>query len=373
MHNQEFDAVHEAAIVHPMAVILPALIAESAARPPLTGEAALLATVVALDVAVNIGMSATAPVSFYRQGMCAAMGATVGIGLTRGYDADRVRAALGHCYSQLSGTMQAHSEGSAALPLQMGFNARAALGALDLAESGVPAPYDMLEGRFGYFALMEESWSPERFDSHADTRWRIEELSHKPWPTGRATHATLSVLLDLVTSRSIDAQTIASIDVVVPELVARLVDRPAQAAMSPNYARLCLPYVSACVLMDGDVRVEHFDREALDNDARLRCSERVRVSLDPDAPAHALSPQTITVTLTDGSRLQSTTGALPGHPERPLSRQQWLEKFRRCCDSALPAVPEERIVALIDVFDALPHVGDMRSVAELMTVSGEPG
>jgi len=45
------------------------------------------------------------------------------------------------------------------LPLQMGVNARAALMAVDLARDGVEGPRDVLEGRYGYFALFEHAFS----------------------------------------------------------------------------------------------------------------------------------------------------------------------------------------------------------------------
>ena len=51
--------------------------------------------------------------------------------------------------------MQAHSEGSPLLALQIGFNARNAVVACDLAANGLAGPQHLLEGPFGYLPLFE--------------------------------------------------------------------------------------------------------------------------------------------------------------------------------------------------------------------------
>ena len=62
--------------------------------------------------------------------------------------------------------MQAHVEGTPALGLQIGFNARAAINAVDAAEAGLAGPHDVLTGPFGYFALFENgSFEPTVIDA----------------------------------------------------------------------------------------------------------------------------------------------------------------------------------------------------------------
>src|SRR4051812_26407110 len=52
-------------------------------------------------------------------------------------------------------TMQAHTEVSPILPVQVGFNARAALQSCELATLGVPPTRAVFEGPYGYLALFE--------------------------------------------------------------------------------------------------------------------------------------------------------------------------------------------------------------------------
>ena len=73
------------------------------------------------------------------------------------------------------------------LPLQIGINTRAALLAIDLAVRAVQGPRHFLEGDFGYFTLFDSEWDPSAFDL-LGTRSEMTQLSHKPFPSGRATH-----------------------------------------------------------------------------------------------------------------------------------------------------------------------------------------
>ena len=54
--------------------------------------------------------------------------------------------------------MQPHMEGSIVLPMQVGFNGRAALQSCDIAAAGLTGPRVVFEVPFGYMRLFEGSW-----------------------------------------------------------------------------------------------------------------------------------------------------------------------------------------------------------------------
>lgn len=78
--------------------------------------------------------------------MCGALGVTAGICAMQQIKGEVLANAMGISYSQLSGTMQAHVEGSGMLAMQIGINARSAMHAVDLALAGFSGPKDILEG-----------------------------------------------------------------------------------------------------------------------------------------------------------------------------------------------------------------------------------
>jgi 2-methylcitrate dehydratase PrpD len=102
---------------------------------------------------------------------------------------------LGLAYSFACGTMQAHVEASITLPLQIGNAARSAISAVDLIRAGMNGPHDVLEGPFGYSALIEPL-ELSRYTGDLGKVWRISEVSIKPFPSGRASHGALGALQD---------------------------------------------------------------------------------------------------------------------------------------------------------------------------------
>ena len=84
--------------------------------------------------------------------------------------------------------MQAHTEGSPILPVQVAFNARAALQSCELATLGFAPARAVFEGPYGYLAVFEGAFVLEPVLDGLGRDWRIAEFSHKPFPAGRATH-----------------------------------------------------------------------------------------------------------------------------------------------------------------------------------------
>ena len=378
IHNQEFDCVHERAVVHPLATILPALVAhaerESCAGRPVSGAALIEALVLAVDVAATIGSAQIAPMRFFRPAMCGALGAAVGLAKLAGLPRDAMADALGIVYSQLAGTMQAHLEGSPMLALQVGLAARAAITALDLARVGFSGPRDVIEGPFGYFDLFDAPLAPRReqvaaeFDrlGHA---WRITEVSHKPFPTGRAAQGALDGLISLMAAHGFGAAEVQRVELAAPPLIRRLIGRPLRESMDVNYARLCLPYLAATCLLRGTVGLDDFGREALDDPQRHALGACVSTVANDCLDPNALAPQTVRVDLRDGRRLSTLLPAVLGHPDRPLSAAAQRAKFDACCahaglDSGATQRLAQACAALPDETDVAHWVSLMRSPAQ---------
>ena len=79
---------------------------------------------------------------------------------------------------------------------------------------------------------------------------------------------------------------------------------------------------------------------------------------DGNPDPNALAPQAVTAQLTGGRTLQIEVPHTLGSPERPLSRDQHLAKFRRCWShSARPLAEEaaERLVHLVDALEELDN------------------
>ena len=211
-----------------------------------------------------------------------------------------------------SGTVQAHAEGTPQLAMQMGFAARSAVTAVELARRGMPGPHAPITGEFGYFTLFEGVADAAPFDELGHS-WRITELSSKPFPSGRATHGGIDALQRLMTEEGVTDEQVIACRFCVPPLTARLIGRPITKLTTPNYARLCLQYVGAVCLRRGTLGLDDFTAEALGDPKTLALARRLQVVEDDNPDPNALLPQRVEIDLAEGR----TVGGDPRQPGAP--------------------------------------------------------
>jgi 2-methylcitrate dehydratase PrpD len=365
IHCQEYDCVHEPAVVHPMAVIGAALMAEAEARP-VSGADFLAALTGAVDVAAGLGVAALSPIRFFRPATAGLFGATLAIARLRGASLDQTLDALGYALAQAAGTMQAHVEGKPALPLQIAGAARAALVANDLAAAGIPGPHDVFEGPYGYLSLFEERSDLAPVIASLGQTFRIAQVSYKPFPTGRAAQGGI-VLMQRLRDTRVRADDIAAIRLIAPPLIERLVGRPARADMQVNYARLCFGYCGALALREGHVRLDGFTPEALHDPETLALTARIEVVSDGSDNPAAFAPQTLEARLTSGEIRTLSLDALYGSPADPMRADDIAAKRAECLAFGLGAPQPGLDASLHEAVAALPHAASTDTLTALIS------
>lgn len=354
IHGQEFDCVHEPAVLHPLATVLSALLAEVERGEPVSGAAFLGAMVAGVDVAVALGLAAPGPLRFFRPATAGIFGSVAAIATLRQPARGVALDAFGHALALVSGTMQAHVEGKPALPLQVAQAARSALVAMDLACAGMPGVRHPLDGPFGYFALLEEAEALAPVLAQLGAPHRIVQLSWKPFPTGRAGHGGI-VAVQALMARGLRPEMLDRLDYHAPPLIHRLVGRPAHAGMEPGYARLCLPYLAAVTLLRGTVGLGDFSPERLADAQVLALAAKISVIADDNPDAAAFVPARMQAHLTDGASLSETVEAQWGAPAWPLGLDDQTAKGRACLGFA---GLEDRWEALAGAVAHLPGAPD---------------
>lgn len=365
IHCQEYDCVHEPAVVHPLATILSALMAECEAQGNINGRDLTVAMAVAVDLAAGIGISVTSPIKFFRPANAGIFGATLGIARLRQFSPEQTKDALGYALAFNSGTMQAHVEGKPALPIQIGNAARGAIMACDLAGQGLAGPHDSLEGPFGYFALFEDHADPAQVIAQLGKIWRIAEVSHKPFPTGRAAQGGI-VLMQKLRAQGVSPDDIERVTLTAPPLIYRLVGRPIEADMSVNYARLCFQYSGAVALQSGCVGLADFAEARLRDERTLKLGRRIEVIDDGSRDPAAFTPQIAVAYLKDGRQVDARIETLYGAPSDPMTFEAHLEKFHQCVAFGFG---EERLalrrklIELTEILEVVPDVSVLSRLA----------
>lgn len=273
---------------------------------------------------------------------------------------------MGIAYSQVSGTMQAHWEGSETLPLQIGIAARAALTAADLVAAGMTGPHDVVDGKFGYFKLIEQGADLELHLDNWANPWKITEVAHKPFPAGRATQATLTALMDMRTGHDFEMADVISLTAYVPSLIMLLVGRSCKTDMQPAYARLCLEFVAPMMIRHRKIDPMLFTSENFKNPQAATDAAKIHIILDDNPDPNALSPQRIVLELKNGRTMEQIVEVPFGSPLRPLSRTDELAKANQCFAAAAFDRDPADLFTIVEQSDPYP---DSRDIIETVTQS----
>jgi 2-methylcitrate dehydratase PrpD len=363
-HALEFDCVHEAAVLHPFTVVVPVLLAQAQASG-MDGKTFIAACAAGVDVAVGLGVAAQSQIKFFRPATCGLFGATAALARARHLDAQTTAHALGYALAFASGTMQAHVEGTPALAASVGSAARSAFTAVDLAQAGLPGPMGAIDGPFGYLSLCETQSDIEPVLASLGQIWRAGEVSWKPFPTGRAAHGGIDMILGL-RAQGLTSDNLEKLTIYAPPLIHHLVGRPiAPAPLEVNFARLCLPYVGAVALVTGGVTLTDFTPVRL-NDPKIHAvARRIEVVINEVSNQSAFTPQRAVATRFNGEVMEVSIDALLGAVARPLTQDQHLAKFRACCAYGFGDTRPEMEATLIDATNNLASLADVGILGRL--------
>lgn len=371
-HALEYDCVYEPGVILPTAPLLAALMTKvdelvAAGRSP-SGRELLLAFVVGLEVSCTLAAATRQAMFFFRPATTGVFSGLAALACLDRLPREQLRHAFGIAYSQVCGPMQAHEEGSMMLAMQMGFAARNAVQAHDMAKVGLSAPVEILGGRFGFFRNFEDGGELQQALSEMARPWKVTQLSHKPFPSGRVTHGVIHALHQLRQELGLSPEQalaqVRAIHVDLPPLGFRLVGRPMVHRPAPNYARLSIAYVAAAELLFGRVDPTSFTPECLHDPSVEALGRRVHTAEKPHPNPNAFYPQTLRLELSDGRSLSREIPHAWGHPLAPLSPQEREDKFRLCwrlTRSAGPAM-EDAIAWL----NRLPAQTDLAPLVALL-------
>ena len=344
-HAFELDDVHEAAVNHPGAVVVPAALAV-AEELDASGRDLLDAVVVGYEAMARAGL-AVGPVShmlagFHPTSMSGVFGATAAAGHLRGFDADRLNHAFGIASSLASGTMEFASSGGMAKRIHAARAAEGGIMAAALAADGFEGARDGLAGRYGFCRIFTDDPQPELLTEGLGERWMIDEITIKPYPSCSDLHPMVQATSELVAAHGLRAEDIERIVVFGTTKTAELNDIDGtESVMAAQYSAQF--NVAAAVVADpADPAV--FDPERIADPALASMQAKVGpIVPTPEFDSTYAWKQgaRVAITRADGRVLERTVHGQKGSMHDPLSDDEIERKFRMLTAGRLgPGIPE---------------------------------
>jgi 2-methylcitrate dehydratase PrpD len=364
-HALDFEDAFDLAPGHPNASLVPALIALAQMEGGVDGRRFITALAVGGDLACRIGLAAGKaldPGGWYPPPIVAAYGAVAGAANLLGLGPRGVRDALSLmlCQATMPGEIK-HSRGTELRAVREAFPAQAAVTSSLLARGGVIGFEEPLEGQGGFFALFaRDEHDPSPLLDRVGEQYWIEQLTFKPWPSCRGTHAAIELALAMRAEHGLKPDDIAEVLVGVDGLQRMLIEplTRKQAPATAIDAKFSLPYCIAMALVRGAVDLDGFGQDRLRGPDILTLAAKVRARLVEHPTWHHGGGGALEIVLRDGRRLEGEVYNAPGCPDRPLSEAALREKFVACAGRAQrPLTPDaagrlaEKIGALEDCAD----------------------
>ena len=367
----ELDDVHRKAVLHVGAVTLPALIAVAESHTKLSGRDFLTAAVAGYEIGPRVGLC----MGQEHIGQGWHSGATVGIfsaaaGAARalGLDAEKTVHALGIAGTQSSGLMAAQY-GAMVKRMHAGRAAQSGLYGALLAANGFTGIVDVFEAPYGGFCTTF-SRSQDRFNLNAlsaDLGQKFETMgiALKFYSCVGSNHTTLDALADIRKRRPFKLDEIEEIVVYGSQVTADHVGWPYKPE-GLTAAQLNLPFCVATLLIEGDVFVDEFTPDCVDDAARIAMSRKVRVVHDPDITALGAAHRhkvRVDVKFRDGSVERETREAPRGSEQSFASADDIVAKFRKLTRAV---IADKQQSALVEAVLGLDNLADSRTLIELL-------
>jgi 2-methylcitrate dehydratase PrpD len=278
--------------------------------------------------------------------------------------------ALGLMLMQASGSRQVVVYGDppakgiyAAFPNQGGV-----LAAL-LAEEGLGARCDAIEGQAGFFAMFYDGiYEPSAITEGLGAEYHTLDSSFKPWPTSGLIHAFIEAGIRLRNDRNVDPSQIAEIRLTGhPDSLnwfepVEERQRPTSAASAAN----SVAFSTAKALTNGAVTLADFTAAGLVQAEALSLANRSSYTLDAGLAPHAGIVEVVT---NNNEHISERVNIPLGHPQRPLSDSQIEAKFRDCAAHAPRPIAPGNLDAVIELIAHLEEVGDVTAIPDALSAS----
>ena len=366
----DLDDVHEKAVMHSSATIVPSayVISEyskSIRDTAINGKDFILAVALGSDLLCRLrlaGPGAPNEGGWASETPGALAVAAMG-GRLLGFDEEKVLHALGIAYAQCSGNIQAITEGALTVRLQQGLSAMSGILSLMLADKGFTGVKKVFEGKHGYYALyMKGKYTPEALTEELGARFEVTNISTKFYPSCKYTHTAIYGALQLAKMHAIKPEEIEKITVTTTSYGYNVCggERKIVPQTVPD-AQFSFYYTVAAALVHGRVFIDDFTEEAIRNERVLSVARKVEVIEDPQKQKSesVLSPIDIEIVTKDGSRYKKSVDLVKGHPDSPIDFGDLAEKLTDCVPFSARDLPNMDTSAFIDCIKHLEESDDV--------------
>jgi len=198
--------------------------------------------------------------------------------------------------------------------------------------------------------------------------YQILNVATKPYPACGFTMAPIDNVINIIETQSLKASQIKKIRIRTNEQMYRTVCTPLENKYQPKTkgdALFSLPYTIATAVIKGDVRLEDFSEDVLNNENRLEMMQKIEIINDEEMTKEAveinlpLGTHTIEVLCNNGTKHVNKLNFSTGFPQKPMTLEECANKAKKVLPFSFQPLQDEKIDALKDTIENLEELEDI--------------
>jgi 2-methylcitrate dehydratase PrpD len=357
-HALDFDDAQDSIMGHPSVVILPAALSVGE-KLRSSGEAVLEAFMVGFEVACKIGRGVNPQLynnGWHATSVIGTLGAAVTAGKLLELNPSKMPSVLALAASQACGLRE--NFGTMTKPFHAGRAAENGVISALLVKNGFTASQRILEAKSGFCAAFSGQYDLNRIvDTFANP---FEILSPgvrlKPYPSCLETHSIIESTLFLVESYDIHPEDVESVECGISPLAFDiLIHKNPQTGLQGKFSA---QYAVTTALLHRKASIEQFTDKRVQDPKAQAMVQKVETVVHDEMEKTPQSSM-VTIRLKDGKEFSKRIDITTGHPEKPMSQDQIIDKYSNCADSMISKDKIEKSISKILDLEKLSDIGEL--------------
>lgn len=341
-HGAELDDGNKKAAGHAGVHLIPAVFA-LADKLGSSNEDVLVALATGYEAYIRISSAAQPGLvmrGFHSTGMAGTIACAGACARLYGSDARGIEDAVALATTMTGGLLSYGDSRPAVKPLNPGKAAENGVFAAMLSNAGVQGPSDSLEGRNGWFHAVTDEVHEDYLKG--EDHLLLHDCYFKLYPSCRHTHCVIDAAIAL--HEAVDTSRIKSVNVYIYPNAIKLAG--IRIPMNKDETKFSIQYTLACALLNGSYGIADMDPPRL-TDSVLELIEKTDLISDASMEdrTRGIRGARVEIVLKDDNRIEKTVLIPKGDPERPLTRNDIINKLRTCANGQ---ATDKTIAALID-------------------------
>jgi 2-methylcitrate dehydratase PrpD len=373
-HALDYDDGQVRAVIHPGCVIIPTVLAVAEYVGKISGKECITAIVLAGDLMARMGMAAK-----YEKGIRTAgwhgtplYGVFAAAGITGkflNFNQVQMINAFGLAYHQAAGNLQCTIEGSLAKRMGAGMAVRDGIMSALMAQLDITGPTECIEGKNGlYNQYHRGGYDRQALMQNLGKVFEGADLTVKPYPCCRITHANIDAALELVNEHDIKPDQVKEIVVSGGRAKYNLMT-PIEAQSKPANivsAQFSIPWVVATAIAHRKVTMADFTEEAIKDKDVLMMASKIKAELAPDLITPGIEPGRVKIVTSKGTFNKQVD--LPyGDPKNPMPAKVITDKFIDCVKYSIKPIAQNDIIKIIKLIEKFEELEDVKDLIKLVS------